>query len=80
MVWVPVESSDVAAIGWEASPIEEEEGVGMMGVQFHRPPGSMYYYYDVPRDIFDEFMAAPSKGRYVNLVLKRSGLAYERVT
>lgn len=95
MTWTPVESTDVAAIGWEGEGIENEAGVddmglglggadilsdvGVMGVEFHRPPGSTYVYYGVPKSMYEEFVAAPSKGQYANFVLKRSGLAYDRV-
>jgi hypothetical protein len=91
MTWTPVESTDVIAVGWEETDVEgvplwpEFQGApvpgskGTMGVQFHRPPGSTYLYYDVPVELYQEFLAAPSKGQFMNFTLKRSGLAYEKV-
>jgi KTSC domain len=79
MEWFPVESTDVAALGWESLSSEDEIGQGLMGVKFHKPPGATYVYFDVPRDFFEEFMAAPSKGQFANRVLKQSGFGYERV-
>ena len=32
--------------------------------------GSIYQYYDVPEDIHDELMRAPSKGRFLNTDIK----------
>jgi KTSC domain-containing protein len=102
MTWIPVESTDVAAVGWEdaageiptfveevvgdvfGSPIMVEVplglGAGTMGIMFHRPPGSTYIYYETPWDMFHELVTAPSKGQYVNHVIKHSGLAYDRVS
>jgi hypothetical protein len=81
MTWFPVESTDVVAIGWEDDTTGDEmaAGKGLMAVQFHRPPGALYYYYDCPRAIYEEFIAAPSKGQYANRVLKQMGLSYERI-
>lgn len=66
----PVSSSDIASIGYD-------EDLKMMEVEFHS--GSIYLYYDVPESFFEDFMASPSKGQFMNLVVKRSGLAYERI-
>lgn len=66
----PVESSTVASIGYDPND-------ATMEVEFHT--GAVYLYYDVPQDFFASFMAAESKGQFANLVLKRSGLAYERI-
>lgn len=76
MTWVPVESSDVVAIGWEANPAEAEVGLGTLGVNFLR--SGTYMYFDVPQEFFQEFLAAPSKGKFANFVLKRSNYAYEK--
>lgn len=34
------------------------------------PSGTTYDYEGVPKDVFDEFEAAPSAGRYLNAVIK----------
>ena len=41
-------------------------------VQVQFRGGSVYSYFDVPAQTFQEFVYAPSKGRFVNLVLRRS--------
>lgn len=66
----PVESSDVVSVGYD----EDEM---LMEVEFQT--GSIYLYFDVSRDFYDQFMRAESKGQFVNYIIKRSGLAYERV-
>lgn len=61
--WTPVYgSSNVEAIAY----LEEtkECHVRFLG-------GAHYVYHDVTPKIWEEFLQAPSKGRYVNIVLKR---------
>lgn len=70
MVRIPVESTDVVSIGYE-------EDTRTMEVQFQT--GAVYVYYEVPQDFFEQFLTAPSKGKFVNYVLKRSSYAYDRV-
>ncbi len=52
---IPVESSNIEAIRYDA--IEQK-----LFVRFKT--GRLYSYQGVSKDIFDEFMAAESKGRY----------------
>lgn len=73
MVRQPVTSTDVKSVGYE----ETEPGKGLMEIEFRT--GSIYLYHDVPATLYAEFMQAPSKGQFVNYVIKRSRLAYERV-
>lgn len=70
MAWYPVASSNVAAIGWD-DPRQ------VLAVRFHN--GSIYEYTGVPPTIIDEFLAAPSKGKFVYYVLRR-GYPAERVS
>lgn len=56
-----VASSNVASIGYD-------EASETLEVEFHR--GGIYQYYNVPRVIFDEMMAAPSIGQFVHSRLK----------
>ena len=53
----PVESSSIAAIGY--NPAERA-----LWVQF--VTGRTYRYHDVPRETYEEFLRAESKGRYFN--------------
>jgi KTSC domain len=65
---VLVESSSVASIGYEAETRELE-------IEF-RESGDVYRYFDVPREEYGAFLAAESKGSYLNLVFKVRGYRY----
>lgn len=78
MVRVPVESTDVKSIGWEPIP-GAIEPIGVMEVEFYRPASSIYMYFEVPRAFFEEFLNAPSKGKFANFVLKRSKFPYQKI-
>ena len=52
----PVVSSNVAAIGYD--PDEE-----ILEVEFLNR--SIYWYYDVPEEVYGDFMMASSKGKYM---------------
>ena len=58
---IPVESSSISSVGYdrESSTLE---------IAFRS--GRRYQYFAVPRRIFDELMAASSKGAYVNERIK----------
>ncbi len=70
MIRNPVQSSDVMSIGYD-------EDTMTMEIEFHT--GSVYLYFDVPKDFYMELISASSIGEFVNRVLKRSGINYERV-
>ena len=59
---LPVESSAVARIGYDAE--SEEAYVEYLG-------GGLYAYEGVPPDVFEELAEAESKGTFVNAVIKR---------
>ncbi len=61
IAWKDVESSNIAAIGYDAT---EEE----LHVRFNT--GSEYVYFDVPEKIYNDFMDAGSKGRYFATTIK----------
>ena len=56
---IEVESSNIAAIGWRAEVCQ---------VDFLS--GSRYQYLEVPEWVFQEFLEADSKGRFLNQVFK----------
>ena len=62
----PVESSNVASVGFEDSTLE---------VEF--TSGAIYRYSNVPERIHDELLASNSKGRYLNEHIKNT-FAYLR--
>jgi len=69
IIMLPVESSNIAAIGY--SSLEQVLQVDFLN-------GFRYRYLDVPQEVFAEFQAAPSKGRYLNREIKGQ-YDYERV-
>jgi hypothetical protein len=56
-----VDSSNIEAIGYDDATQE-------LHIQFLS--GGYYIYHDVPREVFDELMYAPSKGSFLNRELK----------
>ena len=56
-----VDSSNIEAIGYNDDTLE-------LHVQFLS--GSYYIYSDVPREVFDDLMNAPSKGSFLNREVK----------
>lgn len=50
-----VESANLASIGFD-------QGSSTLEIEFR--DGSVYQYYDVPENVYDDLMRAGSKGRY----------------
>lgn len=68
---IPVNSSNVAAIGYC-------DVCRVLQVDFSNR--KRYRYQDVPSQVFDSFLAAPSKGRFLNSVIKSEfGFDYQLV-
>ena len=65
---VRVDSSSIASIGYKAATRELE-------IEF-RESGDVYRYFDVPGDEYAAFMAAESKGNYLNQVFKTREYRY----
>lgn len=59
MKMIPVQSSNIASIGYES---------GTMHIRFHS--GGLYTYSDVPEFLYMELMSAASKGRYFHAHIK----------
>jgi KTSC domain len=69
IVMVSVESSNIAAIGWKG---------GVCQIDFHT--GRRYKYFEVPERVYQDFLGAESKGRFLNWVFKRNyRFEYEQV-
>jgi len=66
---IAVRSSNVAAIGHDPDDL-------ILEIEFL--DGSLYRYYDVPEEVFHDFVLAPSKGRFVWSDI-RDQYEYERV-
>jgi KTSC domain len=69
MVLVPVDSTAVYAFGYD----DEQH---TLDVVFYR--SGVYRYFDVPRDIFDNWLTAESKGRYLRQAVI-GNFSYERL-
>lgn len=69
MEWHTVSSSNVAAVGYNP-------GREVMGVTFLS--GSEYNYFGVPEDIYEAVRDAPSVGKALNALVKRT-FSYERI-
>jgi hypothetical protein len=65
---IPVDSASIAAIGYDDRRNE-------LAVQFCGN-GDLYLYRDVPREEYEAFMAAASKGAFLNREFKRRGYRY----
>jgi len=62
MRWQGVRSSHVIEIG-------RDDATKDVGVRFH--DGAVYIYHDVPDDVWERLLESGSKGRFVNITLRR---------
>jgi len=53
----PIASTNVASIGYD-------EQAAILEVEFVK--GGIYQYFGIPRDLYEEFLASPSKGAFIN--------------
>lgn len=67
--WIPVESSNLKQVMWNAW--------GILSVEFIN--GSIYDYMDVPREVFDGLLSAESKGQYFKEHVKAAFPYYRRI-
>lgn len=65
---IKVESSNLAAIGYDGNDLE---------VEFKN--GSVYKYYNVPFRVWEVLVKAESHGKYFNGHIKKAGYKYERI-
>ncbi len=65
----PVSSSNIASIGYD--PASET-----LEIEFTN--GSIYQYFNVNSGLYDQLMAAPSKGQFLNTYI-RNAYPYSRV-
>ncbi len=59
----PVQSNQVGAVGYDAA-------TKTLAVQFSRGAGAIYHYPDVDQKVYDDFMAAESKGTFFGQHIK----------
>lgn len=67
---VPVESSNLASVGYEP-------GTATLEIEFHK--SGIYQYFGVPAHVHEELMAAASKGTYFDQHIKKVGYQYIKV-
>lgn len=65
----PVASTNVSSVGYDPDTMTLE-------VEFRG--GSIYQYFDVPESVYQELMAAPSVGTFLNQNIK-NGYRYTRI-
>jgi len=70
MEMIPVESSNVAAIGYD--PV-----TATLRVQFIK--GRTYEYYSVPEHLYQGLIDAGSKGQFLDIYIKKAGYSYSPV-
>lgn len=67
MKMVPVQSSDLASVGYEN---------GTLRILFNS--GGLYEYYNVPERVFKELLSASSHGKFFHQFIKNS-YRYQRI-
>lgn len=67
MRMIPVQSSDLARVGYES---------GTLCIQFNS--GGIYEYYNVPESVYNGLMSASSHGKYFHQFIK-SNYRYQRI-
>lgn len=70
MDYVPVSSSNVAAVGYDPAS-------NTLGIRFLN--GSEYHYHSVGEDVYQGLLTASSVGRYLNECVKKAGYPYTRI-
>jgi hypothetical protein len=70
MEMIPVNSSTISAIGYDTFSAS-------LVVVFLKG-GSPYTYHSVPEDVFEAFKEAPSKGKFLDQVIKKGGYPYTK--
>ncbi len=68
MKWIPVNSTTIATIGYDALRRE-------LRIKF-RLSGAVYVYFDVSPEEYEAFVGAGSKGQHLNEVFKARGHRY----
>ncbi len=66
---VPVQSSNLASIGYDIS-------TSILEIEFRN--GSVYQYYSVPAQVHEGLMNAGSKGSYFHQNIKNGGYAFSK--
>jgi len=68
---IPVQSRNLAAVGYDSSTL-------MLEIEFNS--GGIYQYYGVPQEIYEGLMNAGSQGTYFHQNIKMAGYSYSKVS
>lgn len=68
---IAVESSNLAEVGYDPD-------TNILEVAFKH--GGVYRYFNVPSGVYTALMAAPSKGRYFDIHIKKAGYSFEKIS
>ena len=60
---IPVTSSDLSSVGYDS-------GSQTLEIQFNS--GGIYQYFNVPSNVYEGLMSAPSHGKYFHTYIKNS--------
>lgn len=60
---IPVSSSSLSSVGYDSQSLTLE-------IEFRK--GSVYQYFDLPENVFESLMQAPSKGKFLDVHIKHS--------
>ena len=66
----PVSSTELASVGYD-------EATSVLEVEFQK--GGIYQYFGVPVEVYEQLIAASSKGSYFNQVVKKGGYPFARI-
>ena len=69
MKMTPVESSNIKALGYD--PADETLQADFLN-------GTTYIYFAVPPKVFEDLMAAESKGSAFNTLVKKGGFSFRK--
>ncbi len=61
MTWRTVTSSNITEVGYNTTQ-------EILGVRFHF--GSVYYYYEVPQEVYTDMISAESVGKFLHRSIK----------
>jgi len=67
---VPVQSSNLASVGYDIS-------TSVLEIEFRN--GNVYQYYGVPAQVYEELMNAGSKGSYFHRNIRNGGYSFSKI-
>ena len=67
---IPVTSSNLASVGYDEDSLT-------LRVEFLN--GTLYDYYNVPKEVFLDLLNATSKGQFFNQNIKKGGYPFSKV-